>query len=423
MNLKRVIENLDFSIPKKEFNIIKEETKEIVNILKKSIKDKKINAEVFLGGSFAKGTLTKSNEYDIDIFVRFDKREKDISKELEKLMNNLKNKNSIEKVHGSRDYFKIFKDKKITFEIIPVLKIKNSKEAENVTDLSYFHVNYIKRKLNKNKIRELQLAKRFFKANGFYGAESYIQGFSGYALECLIIYYKTFEDLLRRLIKVKNNDKLIIDVEKKYKNKSEILLELNESKINCPIVLVDPTWKDRNVLSALSYETFEKFQKLAKKFLKNPNKNYFYEKEINIIKLKNEAKRKKTEFVKIEIETDRQEGDIAGTKLKKFANFIFRELEKYYKIIKYEFTYNQEKKAEVYMIIKNRGEIIKQGPPIKMDKAVVAFKKVNRNTFVKSGKIYAKVVVERNAKTFLKNWSKDKRKLMTDMGIIGIKIN
>ena len=423
MNLKRVIENLDFSIPKKEFNIIKEETREIVNILKKSIKDKKINAEVFLGGSFAKGTLTKSNEYDIDIFVRFDKREKDISKELEKLMNNLKNKNSIEKVHGSRDYFKIFKDKKITFEIIPVLKIKNSKEAENVTDLSYFHVNYIKRKLNKNKIRELQLAKRFFKANGFYGAESYIQGFSGYALECLIIYYKTFEDLLRRLIKVKNNDKLIIDVEKKYKNKSEILLELNESKINCPIVLVDPTWKDRNVLSALSYETFEKFQKLAKKFLKNPNKNYFYEKEINIIKLKNEAKRKKAEFVKIEIETDRQEGDIAGTKLKKFANFIVRELEKYYKIIKSEFIYNQRKKAISYMIVKNKGEIIKQGPPINMGKAVIAFKKANRNTFVKSGKIYAKVTVEKNAKKFLKNWSKDKRKLMTDMGITGMKIN
>ena len=423
MNLKRVIENLDFSIPKKEFNIIKEETREIVNILKKSIKDKKINAEVFLGGSFAKGTLTKSNEYDIDIFVRFDRREKNISKELEKLMNNLKNKNSIEKVHGSRDYFKIFKDKKITFEIIPVLKIKNSKEAENVTDLSYFHVNYIKRKLNKNKIRELQLAKRFFKANGFYGAESYIQGFSGYALECLIIYYKTFEDLLRRLIKVKNNDKLIIDVEKKYKNKSEILLELNESKINCPIVLVDPTWKDRNVLSALSYETFEKFQKLAKKFLKNPNKNYFYEKEINIIKLKNEAKRKKTEFVKIEIETDRQEGDIAGTKLKKFANFIVRELEKYYKIIKSEFIYNQRKKAISYMIVKNKGEIIKQGPPINMGKAVIAFKKANRNTFVKSGKIYAKVTVEKNAKKFLKNWSKDKRKLMTDMGITGMKIN
>ena len=423
MDLKRVIKNLDFSISEKEFKSIKEETKKIVNMLKKNIKNKKIKADVFLGGSFAKGTLTKSNEYDIDIFIRFDLKTKDIAKELEKSVLILKKEYKLERVHGSRDYFKAWKDKKITFEIIPVLKIKRIKEAKNVTDLSYFHVNYVKKNLDKKKIKELQLTKRFFKANGAYGAESYIQGFSGYSLECLIIYYKTFENLLRRLSKIKKGEQIVIDSENKYKNKKEILLELNESKTQSPIILVDPTWKDRNALAALSKETFEKFQEIAKKFLKKPSEKYFEKKEIDIGKIKNEAKKKKDEFLKIEIYTNRQEGDIAGTKLKKFANYLEKELSKYYNIRKSEFIYNQNKKAEIYMIAESRKEIVKNGPPVKMEKAVEAFKKANKSVFIKNKRYYSIEKVKYDARTFLNNWSKDNKKVMLDMGIIRMKID
>ena len=40
-----------------------------------------IDAEIFVGGSFAKKTLIKKEKYDVDIFVRFDKKytEYDIS--------------------------------------------------------------------------------------------------------------------------------------------------------------------------------------------------------------------------------------------------------------------------------------------------------------------------------------------------------
>ncbi|MBD3252791.1 hypothetical protein GF386_03610, partial [Candidatus Pacearchaeota archaeon] len=54
-----------------------------------------------------------------------------------------------------------------------------------MTDLSYFHVNHILKKIKKNKnlSDEIRLAKKFAYSQNCYGAESYIHGFSGYALE------------------------------------------------------------------------------------------------------------------------------------------------------------------------------------------------------------------------------------------------
>ena len=50
---------------------------------------------------------------------------------------------------------------------------------------------------------------------------------------------------------------------------------MNSSKLTSPIILVDPTYKQRNALAALSEETFEKFKQASKKFLKNPSIKYF----------------------------------------------------------------------------------------------------------------------------------------------------
>ena len=93
----------------------------------------------------------------------------------------------LERLHGSRDYFRAYvKNKNMYFEVIPVAKIKKVHEERNVTDLSFFHVPYVKRKIRGHE-DELLLAKTFYHAQKVYGAETYVRGFSGYALECLII--------------------------------------------------------------------------------------------------------------------------------------------------------------------------------------------------------------------------------------------
>ena len=425
MNTREVLKSLNFLPDKKEVTYLKEQTAEFVDLLKKQLAKDKFFEEVFVGGSFAKGTLVKKPTYDIDIFVRFDWRIDDISPILEKALKQISKKTKLRliKLHGSRDYFHVIKSKSLIFEVVPVTKIKQPKEAKNVTDLSYFHVNYVKRKIrNKSNLaREIALAKTFCRAQNVYGAESYINGFSGYGLECLIIYYGSFEKMIKSLSVSKEQS--IIDIEKKYKNKKDIMFELNESKLKSPIILIDPTWKERNALAALSLETFEKFKTAASKFLKNPNKSFFEHKSLDIDRLKEKAKKQKTEFAHIKIETDRQEGDIAGTKLKKFANFLDLELEKYFEIVDKEFHYNERQEADLYLIVKSKKEITRIGPPIKMLDYAASFRKANKNVFEKNGLLHTKIKVNFSAKKFISDFAKKGKKKLKEMGIVKLRVD
>lgn len=425
MSIKRVLSGLDFTLNEKNFLELKKEIDEFVGILRSQIKKDKIRADVFLGGSFAKGTLAKSENYDADIFVRFDLRYENLSDVLEKVLKKIAagEKLKLERLHGSRDYFRIWKSEELTLEIIPVLKISKVKKAKNVTDLSYFHVNYVRRHLKGKMKNEMAIAKKFCQIQKVYGAESYINGFSGYGLECLIIQYKTFEKLIRSLIKVED-EKLILDPAKHYKKKNEIFVELNESKLQSPVILIDPTWKERNVLASLNRETFRRFQESAKKFLNSPSEKFFQIEEVDEEKMKNLAKKNKAEFLHVVLETDRQEGDIAGTKMRKFGDFLTSEIGKYFEIEKKEFSYDRGKTAELKLVLKSKKEIERKGPPVEMKKESEKFKKRNKNTFVKNGRLCVKIKIDFSAREFLGKWSSSKegKRKMSEMSVSGMKI-
>ncbi len=422
MNVKQILESLDLIPEKEEISYLKKETAVLISLLKENLKKDKITADVFVGGSYSKNTLIRGN-YDVDIFVRFDWKYEDLSPLLGKAVKKAakKGKFKTENIHGSRDYFRLWKEKRAVFEVIPVTKIKKPKEMRNVTDLSYFHVNYVKRNLKGSLAKEVIVAKQFCKANDVYGAESYVNGFSGYALECLIIYYKSFEKMLRELVKVKEEERLIIDIEKKFKKKSDILFEMNESRLKSPVILVDPTWKERNALAALSLETFKTFQEKASAFLKKPSKEFFIVKEFDEEAFQNRTK-KGEEFVKMSIETDRQEGDIAGTKMKKFSNHLCREIGRYFEIVDRKFDYKEGNKADFYIIVKPRKEIIKTGPPANYEKHAAAFRKANKNTYEEKGILYAEVKVDFSAKEFLNKFAEDYAKTIKGMGITDFRI-
>lgn len=383
--------------------------------LREKIKKKKINAEVFLGGSLAKSTIVKKDYYDIDIFVRFDKKYGD--KKISNLLGKILGSNA-KKIHGSRDYYQT-KEEKVLIEIIPVLKIKKPEDAENVTDLSYFHVNYLisKIKKNKNLIDEILLAKNFTYAQNVYGAESYINGFSGYALELLITRYKNFLNFIKEISKINIKKKLIIDINKFYKNEDQILTELNKAKKQSPIILIDPTFKERNALSGLSKETLFKFQKSCKSFLKNPSKNFFIKKEVS-----EDFKRYKNAIILI-VETKKQAGDIAGTKSKKFFNFIEYKIKKEFEIRKSGFDYSEEEnKSYFYFVLdKKKNEVIK-GPPITSVYNLAKFKKVHPNASIKNGSSYSKVTHNLTFSKWFEKFLKEDKKIISDMGIKKISI-
>jgi len=392
-------------------------TKFMVESLEKNLIKKKINAEVFVGGSLAKKTLIKKKIQDVDVFIRFDK-----SEDIEKLSSCFSEINGkLEKVHGSRDYFRL-KFKEIIFEIVPVLKVSKPENAENITDLSYFHVSYVTKEIRKNpKLKEdIKLAKSFCYAQNCYGAESYIRGFSGYSLELLVIHYGGFLKFLKSVAQIK--DKVVIDPSKFYKNKNDVLESMNESKLDSPIIFVDPTFKQRNALAALSYLTFYEFRDACQKFLKNPNLKYFEEKEVEEDKLIKYAKKRKLEFLKLIIKTDRQEGDIAGTKLYKFYNFLLGEIGGYFKIVKKEFVYNHKQVAIVYLILKSEKEILRKGPPIANPINLAKFKKKYPHAYIKDHKAFAKIKIDFTGKKFIDILKKKYRMVIREMGIVKLDI-
>ena len=419
--LKEVLEKINPS--KEEIREIENYLKEILNYLKKEIKKNKLNAEIFIGGSFAKKTLIKKNKYDIDIFLRFDKKhkEKGFSNLTEKILKNLKKKFKVSKIHGSRDYFKIDINEKLFFELIPVLKIKKPEEAENTTDLSYSHVVYAKKKFKSQKLLDdIKIVKSFCHANNSYGAESYVNGFSGYSLELLIYKYGSFVKFLKAMTKVKIGKKEVIDIEKFHKNKKTVLLDLNSSKLGSPVVLIDPTYKNRNTLAALNEETFVKFQIAAKRFLKNPAKKDFEVEKIDFSKKEENSKKKKLDFISLNLKTEKQEGDVAGSKLLKFYKHLEMEIGKYFEIKDKGFEYFGEGNiGKAFFSGKGKKEILLSGPSVKQEKHVKAFKKKHKKNFIKKGKVYSKKKLRKSLKEFLGDWEKINKRKMKEMSIVG----
>ncbi|AAR39007.1 NEQ152 [Nanoarchaeum equitans Kin4-M] len=238
--------NFEQFLPKKEdYEKAKKALDYIIPILEKTphIYD------VFVGGSYAKGTWLGR---DIDIFVRFPKKYKgqNISIYIEQT---LKEHNvPYIKLHGSRDYFQTFYEG-LKIEIVPILKLDSPLEREFVTDISQFHVEWVKKNI-KGLENDAKYFKIFNKLINTYGAESYLGGLSGYACEILTIHYKGFTNLLKGILKWK--PKVFIDIEKHYSNIKEAINELGKDKTASPLILIDPVDKTRNVAASLSYKNF-----------------------------------------------------------------------------------------------------------------------------------------------------------------------
>ncbi|MFC1686124.1 nucleotidyltransferase domain-containing protein [Nanoarchaeota archaeon] len=383
---------------------------------------KRLEAKAVLGGSFSKGTAVKKKYYDVDIFVRFPRKSKNISELLQSVLKKMKLKFS--RLPGSRDYFSINVKEdgaKFKIELVPVVLIKKPKEALNVTDVSPLHVSYVKSKTKKNKklADEIRLAKAFCFAQDCYGAESYIKGFSGYCLEVLTIYYGSFVKFVRGAVKWDKMKKLVIDPAKHYpKNAKVVFKELNEAKLMSPLVLIDPVQKDRNASAALSYEKFYKLSKVCKSFLKRPSLSYFEKKEIDEEKLAKEAKKKKYGLFRIDTFSNKLKEDISGAKLLKLHGLMELQLKKEGYVFKSLFEFDEKYGKHYFIITKKPKEFIQQGPPVKLKQHAVEFKKRWKKYSIKSGRLIAKRKV-RSVQEMLK--IDDKR--LQDMGINSFKIS
>ncbi|MBU1321487.1 MAG: CCA tRNA nucleotidyltransferase [Nanoarchaeota archaeon] len=363
---------------KQEFKVVDSLIKQINALLKK----KKIKAVCVAGGSYAKGTILK-NDFDVDLFVRFDYKmykKKDISKLLEKAIAPLKP----EMVHGSRDYYQLRKNK-ILFEFVPVLNIQDYKQAVNVTDMSPLHVDYVKKHMSLRLADEVRLAKQFCKATNVYGAESYIRGFSGHVLDLFIIYYGSFENLLMQASVW--GERVILDPAAHLKDP---LRELNKSKTESPLIIVDPIQPDRNAAAAVSREKFELFKQKARAFLHKPSEKFFEIKKLNAGELKKKAG--KNWLVLLKVKPLKGKDDVVGTKILKCFEHIGTHLKKHeFNALESGWEFDQ-KQSLIYFIInkvKMSDKIVLRGPPVKAKIDAKRFKAKHKKVFEKNKNLYA----------------------------------
>ena len=418
--LKKVLK--DVKPPPEDVKKIHEKLREFRSKAEKEIKSRKLDAKIFVGGSVAKKTLTRMEEpYEADVFIVFGRKygNKDVSRITGKIMEKIFKGTEFLKIHGSRDYY-VVKFPDLCLEIVPVIKIRKPEEADNVTDLSIRHVSYVKKKMKSGRLPEdVMLLKTFCRANRCYGAESYVRGFSGYGLELLIRHYGSFLKFIKSVAESKNG-KIVIDSERRYGRKNDVFTELNASKLNSPIILIDPTCRQRNALAGLSEETFGKFRKACRQFLKNPSEKFFIFREMNFEKMRT---RHANNFVHLELKTGKQEGDVAGSKLLKFHRYVEREIKKSFDVKKEGFEYVRGKTADSFFVALKKEEILITGPETKDGKNLESFRKKHGDAFVSKGRIFARRKQKENVLKFLEKWKKENAGTMKEMSVTGIKLS
>jgi tRNA nucleotidyltransferase (CCA-adding enzyme) len=322
------LENINFDNVLKAIKPSKEEEKKVKSLSNKLISIineiaalNDISAEAVLVGSVAKDTWLHGKA-DIDIFMKFplDTNEGDLKEqglflgtECIKTMNG-----KHELRYASHPYVTGFING-FDVDFVPCYTIKSAEELKSAVDRTILHTEYIKKNLKEEQKNEVLLLKKFMESIHTYGAEFKVGGFSGYLCELLIINYGTFIDVLE-VASEKWGPKILIDI-KKYGT----LEQFNE-----PMVVIDPTDKNRNVSAALTLQKISEFIIASRNFMDNPKEYYFFDKSLNIDlnNIKEEFKDRKTKILLIKFKPPQVPADALYPQIKKTENSLRGVLER-----------------------------------------------------------------------------------------------
>ena len=357
INEKQVLKKIT---PTKEYRLKLEAIiKDINKKLENQIKKRKLPVTIELVGSTAKDTYLK-DDLDIDFFLKFPLRyPKD---EIAKTALNIGKSilSNTEESYAEHPYIRGYYQEYFV-EVVPCYKIESPSQKMSAVDRTPYHTRYVIDNLDEFQKSEVRLFKQFLKGINCYGAESEIEGFSGYLCEILIIKYQNFKKLLSE--------------SKKWKEGKKISLKDEDTPdFNTPLIFIDPVDANRNVASALSSEKFKLFVRAADEYLKNPKITFFFPNKIKPWTLK-----------KISEKIDRQNCKYIGIKINKpdiIDENLYPQLRKALKSIwesceRADFTINDirfyidESKKDIYFIIKTKDEILPDtfthtGPPKKL---------------------------------------------------------
>ena len=234
---------------------------QVFSLVNKEAEKQKSIVSVHFGGSYAKETWTPE-KIDIDIFVKFKKTTS------EKNFERIGKKIGFDSLKKFKPYIRYSEHPFVEADIdgvgvnvVPCYDIKKG-EWKSAADRSTFHTEFMSEKLTGSMKDDIRILKCFLKINGMYGAEIAKQGFSGYVCEVLVYYLGSFENVLKEISKLQNNQ-MIGDSPRKFES---------------PIVIIDPIDRNRNLGAAISIQNVTAFILTARNFLKKNSISYFKEK-------------------------------------------------------------------------------------------------------------------------------------------------
>jgi len=150
--------------------------------------------------------------------------------------------------------------------------------------------------------------------------------------------------------------------------------------------------------------------------LKNPSDKFFIREDKEKIFRKNNKN-----IIELDLVTNRQAGDIAGTKLKKFSEFFIRESSRFFNINDSLFLYDEKENiGKILVVAEQKKEIIFSGPPVEMKEQLARFKKEHKKIEIKNKQAFAREK-SLSFEEFLKVFQNKKADTLESMGVINIK--
>ena len=399
---------IDISPNETEEREISDFSKKIINELYGELKNSNSIPpviDIIQVGSTARNTNLK-NDYDIDIFVRF---EKDTEKEtLKKIVLNA-GKKVIEKFGGkcwveyAEHPYLSAQVGKYEIDIVPCYKLNWGEKIISAVDRTPLHnefliymmkkyeneknngINNIDKKIKIN--NEVRLLKKFLKGIGIYGSDLKTKGFSGYLCELLIIHYGGFINTLKNAQKWRIGQKIILEEVFNIYN----LENYKFASFKDPLIVYDPVDLNRNVAAALSKENFCKFVFYSHLFLKNPSKEFFYDYARTV--KENLDDRKKGLFITLGIKRDNDiVDDVIYPQMEKLQKSINKILiENDFEFLRYE-NYADDDMCYLsweFLVYELPDVKLKIGPPVFNKKGVDNFIKKNSKYFIKDCNVCA----------------------------------
>lgn len=219
------------------------------------------------GGSFAKGTWL-SKDADIDIFVRFKKSTP------EEKFENISKKIGFDSLKEYYPYVRYSehpyveaKIKNTKINVVPFYDVKIG-EWKSAADRSTFHTKFMQKSLTLKMKNDVRILKTFLKSNRIYGAEIAKQGFSGYVSEVLVLHFGSFENIIKLISEIKENQ----------------VIGKTPKKFETSIVIIDPIDNNRNLAAAISNENIGKFVLICRAFKDKASLDFFKNKKSRISK-------------------------------------------------------------------------------------------------------------------------------------------